>query len=327
MRIERFDPEADAGATRSCHEIYLAGLPLDDPNGPPMGYRIFTGWISRGWTEDPQEAWLARDGAGAAAGFYVIGLPARENRHLAYLRVFVDPARRREGIGTALLGRAAERARQAGRAGLSGDARDGGAGVAFGLARGARLGLAEIRRVREAGPVPGSVRAAAAIAPAAGYELVPWTGPIPEEHLAAIAAINGALADAPLGQGHEPQVWDADRLRQAEKRDQEQGTREYAVAARSRVTGELAGLTQLGVDPETPEWGYQQLTAVMRAHRGHRLGLWMKIAMLDWLAEREPGLRRIITGNGDGNQHMIAINDALGFRVLDRWPSIELEVR
>jgi hypothetical protein len=48
--------------------------------------------------------------------------------------------------------------------------------------------------------------------------------------------------------------------------------------------------------------------------------------MLDLLAEEEPQLTRILTGNAAGNKHMIAINDQLGFTVLDRWPSWELDV-
>ena len=60
--------------------------------------------------------------------------------------------------------------------------------------------------------------------------------------------------------------------------------RYYTLAARHDQTGELAGLTALGVDPMQPDWGFQALTAVTRAHRGHRLGLLVKVAMLDLLA-------------------------------------------
>ena len=63
-----------------------------------------------------------------------------------------------------------------------------------------------------------------------------------------------------------------------------------------------------------------------RPHRGHRLGLLLKLAMLDLLAAREPQLTRLITGNDDGNDHMIAINKQLGFRLLDRWPWWEFDV-
>ena len=39
--------------------------------------------------------------------------------------------------------------------------------------------------------------------------------------------------------------------------------------------------------------------------------------MLDWLAEAEPQLERIVTGNAAVNQHMIAINDQLGYELLE----------
>ncbi len=102
--------------------------------------------------------------------------------------------------------------------------------------------------------------------------------------------------------------------------------RVYTVAARCDRTGELAGLTQIGVESQDPSWGYQFITAVTREHRGHRLGLLVKVAMLELLADAEPGLRRILTENADSNQHMIAINAELGFEVLDEWQSWELEV-
>jgi hypothetical protein len=65
---------------------------------------------------------------------------------------------------------------------------------------------------------------------------------------------------------------------------------------------------------------------VTRPHRGHRLGLLLKLAMLELVAEREPQVARILTGNNEQNHHMIAINEELGFEVLERWPSWEMEV-
>jgi hypothetical protein len=105
-----------------------------------------------------------------------------------------------------------------------------------------------------------------------------------------------------------------------------QGLRNYTVAAIRPGDSRLAGLTQLAVDTADPGWGFQELTVVARADRGHRLGLLMTVAMRELLAGREPQLTRIITGNADANQYMIAINDALGFTVLDRWPSWQLDI-
>jgi hypothetical protein len=60
------------------------------------------------------------------------------------------------------------------------------------------------------------------------------------------------------------------------------------------------------------------MTVVARAHRGHRLGLLLKVAMLELLAEREPQLETIETFNADANAHMVGINETLGFRMTGR---------
>ncbi len=95
-----------------------------------------------------------------------------------------------------------------------------------------------------------------------------------------------------------------------------QGVRAHTVAARRDASDELGGLTTVEVGPEQPDWGFQALTAVVRAHRGRRLGLLLKLAMLELLAQAEPQLEHILTSNTETNQHMIGINRALGYRVL-----------
>jgi GNAT superfamily N-acetyltransferase/RimJ/RimL family protein N-acetyltransferase len=330
MDLERFAPADDRESVAACHEIYRSGIAADDPAGPVMSPRFFGGWMKLGWTEDPSEAWLARDDAGKACGWYVLTLPERENRHLAAVNLTVHASSRRAGLGTALARHAASRARHCGRTRLEGSARAGSPGSAFARALGARPGMAEVRRVLDltsvaAGHLAG-LRAKAEPA-ARGYSLLSWEGPAPGDQRAGVAAINDAAeADMPREAGQEPQHWDAERVRLAERRWTAQGLRGYTVAARSLATGEMAGLTQLAVDPAEPTWGFQELTAVTGPHRGRRLGLLVKVAMLELLAEREPRLTRIITGNSDANQHMIAINAELGFGVLDRWPGWELEI-
>jgi GNAT superfamily N-acetyltransferase/RimJ/RimL family protein N-acetyltransferase len=329
MNLERFAPAADPESVRACHQVYLAGVSADDPHVPPTSLRVFAGWMALGWTEDPSEAWLARDHAGEVCGWYLLTLPQRENRHLAAINPMVHASGRRAGCGTALVGHAAARAGQLGRTVLSGDAREGSPGSAFARAIGARPGITEVRRVLlvEAWPARRLARLRAQAESAArGYSLLCWQGPTAEDQLAAVAAVNSATADMPRDAGHDAQHWDIERVRQCERRVTAQGLRYYQVAAQAQATGELAGLTQLGVDPAEPAWGFQELTAVARPHRGHRLGLLLKVAMLELLAEHEPQLTRIITGNADGNKHMIAINAELGFGVLDRWLSWEIAV-
>src|SRR5436190_18177047 len=92
--------------------------------------------------------------------------------------------------------------------------------------------------------------------------------------------------------------------------------RDYTVAARHDDTGELAALTEISVDPGEPGWGFQVYTVVARNHRGHGLGLLLKIAMMELLATTETQLERIVTWNDQGNTHMIAVNEAMGYTVL-----------
>ncbi len=78
------------------------------------------------------------------------------------------------------------------------------------------------------------------------------------------------------------------------------------------------GFTRGEVGPEQPERGFHVLTALVRAHRGHRLGLLLKLGMMERPAEAEPQVRQLFTMNTETNEHMIAINETLGYRVLGK---------
>jgi len=329
MHIEQFDPVADASRLRACFEMFEGAKPEDDPNGPPMSLPGFTGWWGIGWNSDPRETWLATDDGGAPVGCYLLELPELDNTKTAWLLPVVAVSRRRSGIGHALLRHSAARAARAGRTLMFGDSGAESPGAEFARACGARQGLIDVRRVLDvAALADGHLRRLreSAEPAAAGYSLVSWLGPVPEVYLGQVAAINTAMADAPLSPGEEPAYWDADRVATSDRRIIAQGIRQYSVGARCDASGELAALTQLGVDPVCPEWGHQGLTAVTRPHRGHRLGLLVKVAMLEQLASCEPQLGRIITDNTDTNEHMIAINAELGYQVMDYWVTWELEV-
>ena len=79
-------------------------------------------------------------------------------------------------------------------------------------------------------------------------------------------------------------------------------------------------MTSLIVDGETSEHAHQLDTSVVGAHRGHRLGLLLKADMLRWLAESEPRLATVDTFNAESNDHMVAVNERLGYRVMGREP-------
>ena len=93
--------------------------------------------------------------------------------------------------------------------------------------------------------------------------------------------------------------------------------------ARHRSTGQLAGHTVVAVEGHRPEVGHQHDTTVVRDHRGHRLGLLLKSAMNLWLAEDEPQLQVVDTWNAESNDHMISVNEALGYR----WMAREVQLQ
>jgi RimJ/RimL family protein N-acetyltransferase len=80
------------------------------------------------------------------------------------------------------------------------------------------------------------------------------------------------------------------------------------------------------VHPLRPEVGGQADTAVARQHRGHRLGLLLKIDMMRWLADVEPQLKIIETWNNVDNNFMINVNEALGYRLSRVFNTYELSV-
>jgi len=312
--VQRFEAAADPAAVRALHEIYRAGAPVDEPGGPPMSAAVFSGLLVRGWCAEPRDNWLARDG-GTVLGGYSLELPDRENRDRAALMLLVAPERRRSGAGSALLRHALARADELGRGTVTSEVLDGTPGDAFARAMGARADLVENRRTLDLTAIPDGQLArlrAAALAHADGYTLTSWDGPTPDQWREPVARMNEAMADAPRGAGEQPQVWTADRVAEADRLSLEKGLRRYSLAAVA-ATGELAALTQLSVEEAEPAWGHQEMTAVARAHRGHRLGLLTKVAMLEWMADREPRLEYVETWNGEDNAHMVAINVALGF--------------
>jgi GNAT superfamily N-acetyltransferase len=319
MRIVRWDP-ADADALRGCLEVRQSAHTRDDPLGSPKSARVLGGWLQRGYGGDPGEAWFVPGAAGGVIAWYRLSLPDLENQDRALVHPVVHPDHRRQGTGRELLRHAAGRAAAAGRVVMTGYAREESPGAAFAAWAGATRGQAEVRRVLDLRKMPAGQAAAlreTAARAAAGYSLVTWTGPpTPDQYLEPLAGVVNAFADAPRDAGVQEEAWDGRRIRERGDAAAElMGVREYSVTAVHDATGEMAAMTQVAIDPGSPRWGHQALTAVTRAHRGHRLGLLVKAAMLEWLATAEPQIEQIETGNAASNKHMIAVNEALGFEV------------
>ncbi len=334
MRIERW-VEGDPAVTRACHAVAAAAAAADDPLGPPWAWSWFRVWLEQ--AVEPMEMWLVPgDTPGRVRAWCRLDLPDLDNRDRADVNIVVHPSFRRHGIGSALLAHAARRAAAHGRLVLGSQVPQAQAGApsageSFARRAGAVAGLLDARRACVPGQVPPErialLRRGAARA-AAGYTVVSWAGVTPQEYLSGLAAMFSALNDAPRDASLEPSAWDAQRVRERIDGPRiARGERSYSVAAVHDATGEMAAATQISVAADSPEWGHQMITAVARQHRGHRLGLLVKTAIHEWLAKDEQGLRSIVTWNAAGNQHMIAINEALGYALLPPlWQSYDLPV-
>ena len=68
-----------------------------------------------------------------------------------------------------------------------------------------------------------------------------------------------------------------------------------------------------GAPSKVWQWG----TLVDREHRGHRLGMAVKVANLRELQRAHPERETVGTGNDATNSYMVGINVELGFRVVE----------
>jgi GNAT superfamily N-acetyltransferase len=257
-------------------------------------------------------------------------LPSRDNRHAALVGGNVLPEHRNAGVGSAVYDHVEAVATSAGRTRLFTGGPESEAGRRFAERRGYALASVGVDRHVDLRAVGADeVRAAfdEAGAYAADYELLRLAGPMPDDLVDAYADAAAAINDAPLDDlDIEDEIFDVERVRRYERGQIGSGRRLYRVLARQRATGEIAGHTVVAVETNPPGFGLQHDTTVVRAHRGHRLGLLLKADMMRWLADAEPETRYLATQNAASNDHMIAVNERLGYRVMGRTMEFQLDV-
>jgi GNAT superfamily N-acetyltransferase len=123
--------------------------------------------------------------------------------------------------------------------------------------------------------------------------------------------------DAPTAGLEEPEdVWTVERLLASEERRRDNPRRHLVAAAEHVPTGRLVGYTVLSTPRQQHRAVQQYATLVLREHRGHRLGMLLKLANLAHLAEYAPGHPSILTFNAEENRPMLDVNEAVGFTAL-----------
>jgi GNAT superfamily N-acetyltransferase len=328
VSVTELAPSDEAGVIAFCR-LEAEAMAHDVPDMPVLSLRAALLRLRHGWPGTVSHRFLAVDADGVC-GVLGVDLPLRENLQLAELEVLVHPERRRRGTGRALYeaGVAFARAHdrtvvQAGSmTSVAGGPDRGPAPAAFAAAVGAKAGLVEVRRRLDLDTVDRTGWGEAwtvARTKAEGYSLMRWTYITPAGLVDEVAALDSLLLlDSPTGDLLiEAERIDAGQVRATEETIRLRGRRPYHVGAIHDATGQLAAWTTITYDLDNIEHAWQQITIVDPAHRGRRLGLLVKVENLRHALEYEPGTRHIDTFNAVENDHMIAINEALGFRSLD----------
>jgi GNAT superfamily N-acetyltransferase len=291
---------------------FPSSIPVDEAwklvESPPAEYRF---------------SCLAAVDGGEVVGAAWLTWSLAENRQLLVAELGVETGRRRQGIGSALLAAVKAAGLADGRNALLcetfspyGEGPD--AGAAFAEARGFAPQYAALHQVLEF-PVAGLAEKAAEVAPHhRDYSFATWSDGCPDEYVEQYCGLLSLIDDeVPLDDLEiEAKRWTPERLRSVEARRRTGGHLTSTTVAVA-PDGTLAGYTELTGKPQQPDRLDQHDTLVRPEHRGHRLGLALKIANLQALQARTAGTATIHTSNAVANAPMIAVNTQLGFRPVE----------
>lgn len=153
----------------------------------------------------------------------------------------------------------------------------------------------------------------------AGFRLLAWGSAIPDEYVVAASALEVGAGRAPLPDVQacaDPSAQQTAYLRRFEVMRLGRGRRAVQTGVLD-PDGQLVGFSSLSMTREEPTMALQGMTVVHQQVRGLGLGRTLKLANLRRAQCDEPRLRRIVTGNDRANGPMLAVNEALGFRVVD----------
>jgi GNAT superfamily N-acetyltransferase len=313
----------DDDALREFFDVDEAAFRVDHPH---VVLRTFPQLVQMARSSSPyyRRSMLVAQDAGRIVGTGDLGLTLEDNLHLADVQVRVHPDFRRRGIGRALHDELARRARSAGRTTLLTEINQPLEGESpayrFAMALGYEVVHEQDHHLLD---LPVSDATLDALDPRpTDYEILTWTNRAPDDLVAAYAAMRTQMEqDVPIGDvDYQPIEVTVDRIRESEQRTTQAYDTLVAVARRV-ADGVMGGYTVMHLAHDA-DYVVQDDTLVMPEHRGHGLGMALKVANLRILADH-PERRVVHTWNAVENTFMQRINKRVGFRPVER----ELEVQ
>jgi GNAT superfamily N-acetyltransferase len=331
MRIDRYEPAlVDSGLAHDLAALHNAAAVVDAPHVAPVsGEWVRLRMLHADEDRPVPHLFVAVDDDGAVIGSAEVRVETWDNHHVASIDLETHPAVRGQGVGDQLYAEALGRAHSLGKTLLIAGTWAGGHREEFWRRNGFSVAARDAQRRLVVADLCWDALDELhrrSIEASEGYEIVTMATPTPPEKVDALLELSRAMNDSPIDDLEiDDDVWVEERLRNYERAQLARGIRLHRLVARRLADGELAGHTLVAVEDERPQLGFQEDTAVTRSHRGHRLGMRLKIEMLKLLADLEPQIVHIDTWNAESNTHMVAVNDALGCVVVGR--SVELQLR
>ncbi|MBJ7355966.1 GNAT family N-acetyltransferase [Nocardioides sp.] len=316
---------ADDALMESVYGVDVRSSHLGRESMPMWTHQEFLGAYRTGDSGERQLLLGAFEGD-TLLGYTALWFPLLDNLDKVYVELHVDPPARRRGIGRALLAEVEAQARADGRRLLLADSkmppgqRETHPYRRFADATGFEFSNVEVVRHLPL-PVP-EERLEAWLARAAerheGHTIATYVDEFPDELAKSLCTLLGQLAvDAPTGLvDFEEEDFNVDRLKERYATTAAMGRSLYETVALS-PDGEVAAQSTLAVAKGEGTDVFQWGTFVHRDHRGHRLGLAVKVANIKAVQDAHPDKRRITTQNAESNAFMVDINKELGFEAVE----------
>ena len=328
LEIRAVDPRDDADMD-AFQAVYAATERAEDPDAP-LYSRDDAVWMLSSTDGGFFCHGLGAFVDGVMVGEAMVNGSGHDASALARVWVWVDPGHTRRGVGTALLARAESVAGGRDRSVCQAQVRLGadgrGANLTFARRRGYTVANREVeRRLRL--PVDATVlrHLESTAAPHhRDYEIRTVVGPVPADLAPSYVALKNRIGlEMPQGDLEVEEEHDTVDELNAQDRDLVASGRvrvaSYAVDRGGHVVGYSVAAVSNDHHDHVDQWG----TLVHPGHRGHRIGLAVKVGLTRVLSEEFAHKRFVTTTNAETNAHMVAINEALGFAVSHRWADVQ----